>query len=282
MRVNMFTNQMRQSTLSFVLLLSLTACGGGGGGGSSTVGSGYVPPPGPTIANTSAPQYLPLSAGNTWTFSIGGSLRDLGSVSLSCGGCKIQGSRAEQIGLYSGSGTVTGILYMEKGVYTTGAYAGHAMTYFTGISQDGGASVIVGDYSLDGKITGDVVMDDTPISGETTSFAPGTGVVPNPAVSTITSVGGTEPFANNTVINSIATSTITSGTSTIGWGFARGVGFTSLSATGSLLTVSSFSINPATAYSVARQPMTIEPTAVRQGTSAEIQSALASAIARMR
>ena len=274
MRVNMTTNLMRRSTLLCIFLISLTACGGGGGGSA--------PPPGPTIANTSASQYLPLSAGNTWTFSAGGSLRDVGSVSLSCGGCKIQGTRAEQIGLYSATGTLTGTLYIEKGVYTTGAYAGHAMTYFTGISQDGGLTVIVGDYSLDGKITGDVVMDDTPTAGEVTTFAPGTGVVSNPAVSTIASVGGTEPFGNNQIVNSIATSTLASGTTTLGFGFARGVGFTSVSTSGSTLTVSSFSINAATAYSAARQSMAVVPSSVRQGTAAEVQSALASAIARMR
>ena len=272
-RVNMNTIQIRQATLSYALVLSLAACGGGGGGST--------PPPGPSIANTAAPQYLPLSAGNTWTFSGGGSLRDTGSVSLQCGGCKIQGTRAEIIGLYSASGTLTGTLYIEKGVYTTGTYAGHAMTYFTGISNDGGLTVIVGDYSLDGKITGDVVMDDTPSAGEVTSFAPGTGVTTNPAVSTITSVGGTEPFGTNQIVNSIATSTLASGSTTLGFGFARGVGFTSISTSGSTLTVSSFSINAATAYSAARQPMRVQLTSVRQGTSAEMQSALASAIARM-
>ena len=278
----MFTNQMRQSTLSFVLLLSLTACGGGGGGGSSTVGSGYVPPPGPTIANTSAPQYLPMSAGNLWTFSNNSSIRDLGSVSLKCGSCAIQGTKVEQIALYSATPALIAIFYMEKGVYPTGPYAGHTMTYFTGISQDGGATVTVGDYSLDGKITGDVVMDDTPAAGEVTTFAPGTGSTLSPAVSTITSVGGTEPFANNTVINSIAADTLASGSTILGWGFARGVGFTSLSTNSSTLAMSAFSINVATAYSAARKPMTIEPTSVRQGTSAEIQSAFASAIDRMR
>ena len=72
---------------------------------------------------------------------------------------------------------------------------GHAVTYFTGISQNAGLTVIAGDYSLDGKITGYVMMDDTPTAGEITTFARGTVFVLNPRSRRSRASAGPNPSA---------------------------------------------------------------------------------------
>ncbi len=252
---------------AFALFVPLTACGGGGGG-SSPVSTPTAPPN--TVANTSATQYLPLTAGNTWTYTSGGTMRDLGSISLSCNGCAIQGIKTEGIGLYSPAGVQSGIFYYSKGSYPSGTYAGHAVTYFTGLSQDGGNTVLTLEYSLDGKVPGVVVIDDAPTAGESFGFAAGAGSSAYPATSNITSVGGTQTLGANTTINNVAQEVLTQSTSSFGFGFARGVGFANLTISGTLLNISSFSVNAATAFDVKRQTMAVQPRTVRPATAAEL------------
>jgi hypothetical protein len=254
----------------FALFVPLAACGGGGG--SSPVTTPVTPPTTPpsTVANTSATQYLPLGAGNTWTYTSGGSMRDLGSISLPCSGCAIQGIAIESIGVYSPAGTQAGIFYYSKGSYPSGTYAGHAVTYFNGLSKDGGITVLTLEYSLDGKVPGVVVMDDAPTVGESFSFAAGAGSAIFPATSNITSIGGTQALGANTTINNVAQDLLSQSTSTFGFGFARGVGFASITTGGTTLNLSSFSINAATAFDAKRQSMSVQPRTVRPATPAEL------------
>ena len=225
-----------QTLFIAVVAVSLAACGGGGGGGSRSTVPATVPP-----ANTSLPYYVPLAAGNVWTFDNGGSFRDLGAGTLVCGGCAIQGTTIEAIGLVNASGTQSGIFYYAKGVYPYGVLAGRNITYLTGVSSDGGTTIQLAAYSFDGRIPGLGAIDDTPTPGEYFSFA--SGAYNGSATATIDSVGGTQPYQNTTLTNVALTTLSSPAITPINFGFAQGVGFSSVSVQGATTKLTSFAVS---------------------------------------
>ncbi|GAC1426997.1 MAG: hypothetical protein NVSMB64_33130 [Candidatus Velthaea sp.] len=248
------------------MTIALAACGGGSSGGGAS-SSAPVVPAGPTVANTSASQYLPESQGNVWTFSSGGSIRDLGAGNLVCS-CAISGVPLENFGFYSPSGSLSGIFYFTKGVYPNGVLSGRFITYLTGVSNDGGATILLSAYSLDGSITGIGSIDDNPTAGEMFTFTPGLAFQPSD-ISTITSIGGTQLYGSNQIITSIAQDTLQSGTANFGFGYARGVGFVNISAQGQTMMISSFSINATTAHASGRNVEGTRAVLARAATESE-------------
>jgi hypothetical protein len=89
-------------------------------------------------------------------------------------------------------------------------------------------------------------MDDNPKVNE--SWTDGAG-----DASTITAVGGTMTLANGSKIIDIATDQWTGSFSTITWGFAKGVGFTSIGVGTQTTSLSSFTVNAATSQSRSSQ-----------------------------
>ena len=215
------------------ILLLATACGGGGG---SSPGVPAVPP----AANTSLPYYLPLAAGNTWTFSTGGRFVDVGSGTLQCT-CAYNGGKIEGHDLISSAGSYGGTFEYAKAAGVAGS--GATVTYLVGISTDHGQTIqLLGSVATTkGVVPGLGVMDDAPSASETFSDASGD-------TSTIGSVNQTVTYGGATYTQ-VATDTI-SGTnvSSIVFGFARGVGYTSVSYQGQSATLASYSVNKQTSY----------------------------------
>jgi hypothetical protein len=228
----------KQTLLALAATVALAACGGGGSGGGGSAPAVPAPPP---PANTSLAYYLPLAPGNVWTFDTGGSFRDLGSGTLLCGGCAIQGVTIEAVAIVSPSGTQTGIFYYAKGVYPSGTLAGRNITYLTGISNDGGNTILLTAYSLDGRIPGLGAIDDSPTPGEYFSFV--SGAYNASATAAINSVGGAQSYQNTTIANVALTTLSSPAITPINFGFAQGVGFTSLSYQGQTTKLTSFSVS---------------------------------------
>lgn len=260
--------------IAVLCAIMLAACGGGSSGGGS------VTPAGPQRANTSLSYYLPEAAGNSWTFSSGGSIRDLGSGSLNCGGCPIQGVAIESLGLYSPSGTSSGIFYYTKGTYPIAPLAGHSVTYLTGVSNDGGQTILLTAYSLDGTIPGLGAIDDRPQANET--FFINSNSYGGSASATINSVGGTQPYGS-AFIDSIAATTLSAPAAgvTIGFSFAQGVGFSSVSYQGQTITLTSFNVNTSSAHAVAREVKalhTLNASSASDSVVASVESAAISSL----
>ncbi len=217
-------------------VVALTACGGGGGGG----GGGVVPPQ-QTVVNTSSPYYLPFKAGNRWVFSTNGSITDAGAFTTNCAGCAIQGLPTEGMDIFDTTGAYSTTFFFAK---TNSAQTSGRIDTLIGTSTDHGATVSLisdgpGHYGIP-------VNDSAAFIGETWSNGGGT--------STITGVNGTQPYGSNGIIQSVNTDHLTGPGLDVQFGFARGVGFTSLTAGGQTATLTSFSIDAANSLSIGRSP----------------------------
>jgi hypothetical protein len=221
---------MKRLALSLIAALSLTACGGGGGGGGAT-------PPGPTYANTSSIYYLPMHAGNVWTFNSGGSIRDNGAGSLTCS-CAINNVPLEQLNLVEPNGAISGSFYLTK---TTSLQSGAVLTSLVGIGTSGSTTV---QLVTDGVHYGLPIMDDHGFVGEAWSYT-------NES-STITSVGNNQSYGSQ-MIRSVNTDAFT-GAGSWTWSFAQGIGPTSISINGQTITLTSFSIDAVNSQDVVRTP----------------------------
>lgn len=224
----------------FVLLgvFVLAACGGGGGG--STTPPTTPPAPQPPIANTSLPFYLPLASGNTWTFTTGAKLVDLGSAPVSCS-CPDNGATMERIALFApASQTASGSFFFTKNTPSGGTQ----LTNVIGVENDANTdNITIASNAM--FPYGVPVMDDNPQLNE--SWNDGAG-----DASTIIAVGGTLMLPNNTKIVDIATDELTGNFNPITWSFAKGVGFTSISAGNQSASISSFFVNTSTSYARSR------------------------------
>lgn len=228
--------------LALLTVFGLAACGGGGGGGNS----GSTPPqPITRIANTSLPYYLPMSAGNSWTFATGGKMVDIGSITLQCS-CPENGAAIERIGLYPPNSTApSGSFFFVKNTPNGGTQ----LTNLIGVENDAGTSNITLASSTQFPY-GVPIMDDSPHQNE--SWNDGAG-----DLSTITSIGGTMMLANGSEVINVATDQITGSFSPITWSFAKGVGFTQIAVGTQSTSMTSFSVNTATSNSAARNAQSL-------------------------
>ncbi|HEY0396009.1 MAG TPA: hypothetical protein VGD01_16045 [Candidatus Elarobacter sp.] len=181
-------------------MVALAACSGGGGGG----GGGSTPPV--TIANTSSPFFLPSKAGNRWVFSTGGAFTDGGRGTISCT-CAVNGQVTERMDLTDPSGAYPGSFLFSK---STGGTS--TIDTLLGSSSDHGATVSLltdgaGHYGIP-------VNDSNAFVGENWANAGGT--------SRMTGVNGTQSYGSG-IIQSINTDTLAATTTSLTWGFARGV-----------------------------------------------------------
>jgi hypothetical protein len=220
---------------SLLAVVALAACGGGGGGGGGTGG-----PPPVQIANTSSPFFLPSKAGNRWVFSSGGSFNDVGRFTVSCT-CAINGLPNEGMDIRDPSGTYSSTFYFAK---TTSTQTSGTLDTFIALSSDHGATVQFitdgnGNYGLPVNDSAAFVGEHWTNSGET---------------STETAVNGTQPY-NAQIIQNVNTDQFSGPQLNLTWGFARGVGFTSLSMSGQTVTLSSFTIDVAGSQSVGRSSL---------------------------
>lgn len=229
---------MKRFSFAIPALLLVTACGGGGG---SSPGAPAAPP----AANTSLPYYLPLASGNTWTFSTGGRFVDVGSGTLQCT-CASNGGKIEGHDLISTTDSYGGTFEYAKAAGIAGS--GASVTYLVGISMDHGQTIQLAGSAATNKgiLPGLGEMDDSPSASETFSDAGGD-------TSTIGSVNQTVTYGGATYAQ-VATDTI-SGTnvSSIVFGFARGVGYASVSYQGQSAILSSYSVNKQTSYAAQRE-----------------------------
>jgi hypothetical protein len=223
----------------------LTACGGGGGGGG---GGGITPPPQQTMANTSNSSYLPLLAGNSWTFQSGGIITDAGLVTVLCS-CPINNKSVERLNLAAPGGAFAGALYFAKGAWPSAPSASHRITYLVGVRTATATSISLAYESANGSIPGYPAMDDTPSNGEVLGLS--TMTPSDPAATTIQGVGATQAYGSNQVIGNMATGTIVSGTTTIiAMILAQGVGFASFNSGTQTNLLTSFSINALSSQSI--------------------------------
>ena len=219
----------------FVIFALFSSCGG-----SNPVGGSALPPP---RANTPIVAFLPLGAGNAWTFGSGAQMRDMGLASLSCS-CALAGLAIEQIDVYDASQTYAGSLFYTKATLQTGASAGQRLTYLAALSSDHGATAFYPSDTTDGA-PGVVVTSDTPAVGE--RFDDFNGA----AVSTITSINGTQNYQAEQ-ITAIALDQLVA----TGWngtlGFAQGVGFTSLASNAGSVALTAFTVGPSSQSMIRR------------------------------
>ena len=221
----------------------LAACGGGGGGGATPA----PPPPALTPANTANPAFLPLANGNAWTMQ-SGKITDIGLITLVCS-CPINNKQVERVNLTASDGTFAGALYFAKGNWPNAPYAGHHVTYLVGVRTATATGITPAYQSADGTIPGFPVMDDAPVANETFSFAAMNP--PDSSVVTMQSVGGTQAYGVNQVINSIATAALTQAGSTATFSFAQGVGFTNFNSGTTTNVLVAFAIDAVNSKSVA-------------------------------
>jgi hypothetical protein len=229
-----------------VAAATLTACGGGGGGSSSAGGS-FTSAPIRTTANTSNSAYLPLLAGNTWTFQSGGIITDAGAIQLVCS-CPISNKSVERLNVTDPNGTFGGAFYFAKGAWPSGANANHRITYLVGVRTATATSITPTYQSTDGSIPGVPAMDDTPANGEVLGLS--TMIPSNSTTTTFQSVGGTQAYGTNQVIVNMASATVTSGGTSVGFIFAQGVGYASVNTSTQTNLLTSFSINALNSLSV--------------------------------
>jgi hypothetical protein len=171
----------------------------------------------------------------------------------------------EAIGIFSPSGQQSAIFYYAKGVYPFGTLAGRNVTYLTGLSNDGGDTILLTAYSLDGRVPGLGAIDDNPTPGEYFSFV-SIAAYNASATASIDSVGGTQPY-QSTTLNNVALTTLSSPAITpINFGFAQGVGFTSISYQGQTTKLTSFAVNRSS-HDARRAPRSLHP-AVASGEAA--------------
>ena len=227
----------------------LSACGGGGGSSPSpNLPPAPTPPP---PANTSLPYFLPLSPGNTWTFSSGGKIVDTGTGTLACN-CAYSGGKIESHDLLTPSGTYGGTFYYAKKSGLQGS--GSLITYLVGISTDHGQTIqLAGSATTNsgGVIPGLGIMDDSPSASETFTDQVGD-------TSTITTVNQTVTYNGSTYTQNATDSISGAGFSSIVFVFARGVGYTSFSYQGQTTTLRSFSVNQQNSYAITRSPSVVQ------------------------
>jgi hypothetical protein len=241
-------NRSSVATLAAATAIALLAAGCSSGGGSSATPPAPTPTPTPSVANTSSSAYLPLYAGNAWTFGTGGKIVDAGSLTLSCT-CPQNGKTFEVHDFYSPAGAYTGSFVIGKGAWPlSGSLQGHRITYLVGTTTNHGSTITLTFESLDGTVPGYPLMDDSPSSGEVFSL---TSLGGN-ATTTFTSIGGIQPYGSSQIINNIADTIVTaSGLSTpIAIAMAKGAGYTSISENNQTAQLSAFTINAAQSQSV--------------------------------
>ena len=217
-------------------VIALAACGGGSGGG------GGVTPPTNTIVNTSSPFYLPSKAGNRWVFSTNGAINDAGRYTTSCGGCAIQGLATEGMDIIDTTGTYSTTFFFPN---TLSSQTAGTVDTLVGTSTNHGTNVSLisdgaGHYGIP-------VNDSAAFIGETWSNGGGT--------STITAVNGSQAYGSNGTIAERQHGP--SDGNRFGRHVAaslRGVGFTSLTASGSTATLTSFTVDAANSLSTGRNP----------------------------
>jgi hypothetical protein len=208
-------------TMTFVANTSLLiGCGGGGN-----------PTPAPrTVANTSSTHYLPMGAGNTWTFAEGARIVDEGPLTLSCT-CPDNGGTIEQMNLYTSDSTLTASFFFAT--YRPSG-AASSLTTLIGSEQPGATAATVA--STTQTPYGLPIMDDNPTVGE--AWSDGLG-----DTSTITTVDGTVAIADNQEVIDVATDSVAAGGSTsFTWSFAKGVGFAAIAEGGSSTNLATFSL----------------------------------------
>mgnify|MGYP001496571385 CR=1 FL=1 len=232
---------------SALALAALAACGGGGSsGGSGPVAPVVTPTLTPVpIGNTSLAFYLPLAAGNSWTFATGGKLVDAGSGPLVCT-CPGNGYKMEQVQAYApSSATVSASFFFTKNTPTGGSQ----LTNIVGVENDANTNNITIMSSTQFPY-GIPLMDDAPLVGE--KWTDGAG-----DTSTITSVGGTTMLPSGTQIINIANDQITGPTfSALSFSLAKGVGFTQIGVGSNATNMVSFSVG-ASSSSVVRRPSSL-------------------------
>ncbi len=236
-------------------VVALTACGGGGGGG----GGGVVPPQ-QTVVNTSSPYYLPFKAGNRWVFSTNGSITDAGAFTTNCGGCAIQGLATEGMDIFDTTGIYSTTFFFAK---TSSGQTSGTIDTLIGTSTNHGTNVnLVSDGAGHYGIP---VNDSAAFVNETWSNGGGT--------STITGVNGTQSYGSG-IINSINTDHLTGPGLDVQFGFGRGVGFTSLTASGQTATLTSFTVDAVNSLSANRSPASRTAVVTGTTTAAEALSGL--------
>ncbi len=216
--------------------LLFAACGGGSGGGGGT-----VTPPVQVFANTAVPFYLPLATGNTWNFSTGSKVVDGGSRTLNCT-CTFNGRRIDHLDLIDPTGVYGSSFIVSK--YFDNANGGVLTSVLLGTSTDHGATVsLFGDATH----TGIPVMNDAPVQGQTYTNSAAS------LTSTISPVGQTQALPDGRFVRSVATDTLTSpGAQNIIFGFAQGVGFTSVGVGSQNSNIASFTVDTVNSASAAR------------------------------
>jgi len=233
---------MRLRTLFAAASLSALAACGGGGGGSST-----PPPPPPTYANTSSPFYMPVHAGNTWTFTTGSKMADAGPGTIVCS-CTLNGTPYERVDLFDPTGAYGSSFLFTK--YNDAGNGGVLTTALVGTSTDRGNTISPFSARMP-------VMNDAPVQGYTYNLNGGT--------STITAAGQVQTLANGQQIRSVADDTVSAPpVQNVSFGFAQGVGVTMVGVGSSTTQISSFSIDAANSTAVVRAPQTVQHPVVTQ------------------
>src|SRR5271165_3087731 len=102
--------------------LALGACSGGPGTPTTTT----------KTANTNVAGYLPFGSGDSWTFTNGSKITDMGALTIAGCTCSLDGTVTERMDLASSTGTYTGSLIYAKGTWGLAPYTGHALTYLVG------------------------------------------------------------------------------------------------------------------------------------------------------
>ncbi len=213
---------------AFVLFALISSCGGGNpfGGGSS------LPPP---RANTPIAAFLPLGAGNAWTFASGSQMHDMGVAAIACT-CALAALAPEQIDVIDATQTYAGSLFYAKLTAASGPYVGQRLTYLAALSTDRGVTVFYPADTSDGA-PGVAVVSDTPSVGQRFDDFNAE------AVSTIASINGTQPYQAEQ-ITAIAVDQLVANAWTGSLGFAQGVGFTSVSSAMGATALTAFTVGP--------------------------------------
>ncbi|MDQ2818528.1 MAG: hypothetical protein M3T49_10045 [Candidatus Eremiobacteraeota bacterium] len=254
---------MKRFNLAAVIGLAIAAAACGGGGGGSSPG-----PPPISYANTALPYYLPLAAGNQWKFANGGVIDDTGPSVLSCNGCAYDGGALEDLDVINPSGAYALTFYFAKA-----SPFGTNDTFLVAFSSDHGSTITLIGPFVSGNVQvvpGIGVISDTPQVNQSWSD--------NGLTSVIQSVGGTQSYGSNQQIKNIAVDTITGvnngQTQTITWGFAQGVGFTSINFNGQSALLTSFSVSTTGSHSAIRK-------VIRSSSSSFDRNSLAAALRRL-
>ena len=221
-----------------------------------------MPPPPPVYANTALPFYLPLATGNTWIFASGGKIVDGSKRTISCT-CVYNGVRSDSLDLIDPSGAYGSSFIFTK--FYDQANNGALTIVLLGTSTDHGATV---SYFGSGSNIGIPVMNDAPTQGKSYTNA---GIT-----ATITSVDQTQGLRDGRVIRSVATGALTqSGSSTIVFGFAQGVGFTSVAVGSQTTNLMSFTVDLVNSKSVARDAQSAQRSiATKSASPASLAAAL--------